>query len=112
MQEEIIFDQQDVNSTKSLAWLSYLGLFLLIPMLANKNSPFTKFHVNQGLVLLILMVIEFFLSVIVKLIPIIGTVIGIAMDLALLALMIYGIVNAVQGKAKRLPLIGNIELYR
>lgn len=102
------FDQQDIESTKGLAWLSYLGLLFLIPMLVNKESAYTKFHVNQGLALFIANIV---VGVITP-IPFIGWIAGSICGVACFVFEIMGIVFALQGKAKRLPIIGKIELIK
>lgn len=101
------FTQEDIEATKGLAWLSYLGIFFLIPMLVNKDSAYTKFHVNQGIVLCI---IVFALGIITA-IPFIGLIGLLAYPVALV-FAIMGIVNACQGQAKPLPLIGSIQIYK
>ncbi len=106
------FDPQDIQANKGLCILSYLWLLFLVPMLVNKNSPFTKFHVNQGIVLFIFCIIISIISKIVTWIPIIGWMIGSVIWIVELILVIMGIVNAAQGEAKRLPIIGNIDLYK
>ena len=46
-----VFTQEDIDKNKTYAALVYIIFF--IPLLAAKDSAFGKFHVNQGLVLLI-----------------------------------------------------------
>lgn len=111
MDETYKYDQQDINATKGLACISYLGILFLIPMLVNKDSAFTKFHVNQGIVLFIAGIILNIAGIFLKHIPF-GGLISLVLSMGTLALAIIGIVNAAQGKAKRLPVIGNIEIYR
>ena len=41
-------------------------------------------------------------------IPLLGRILPALLSLAILALIIIGILNAVNGKAKQLPLIGNL----
>lgn len=114
------YDAQDVENTKSLAWLSYLSILFLIPMLVNKDSAYTKFHVNQGIVLFLVAVIGGIalgiLGAILGWIPIIGALlIGLlsaVFGIGVLVLMVLGIINAVQGKAAPLPIIGGIRLYK
>ena len=48
------YDAQDIQNTKGIAWLSYLGVLVFIPMFTNKESKFTRFHVRQGVTLLAL----------------------------------------------------------
>ena len=97
--------------------LSYLSLLVLIPIFAAPKSRFARFHANQGLILLILEVVVsvvfFILGFITGLLGIgfISIFLGIIhwlLNIAILALSILGIVNAAQGKAKPLPLIGSV----
>ena len=98
------FEAKDVDEGKSLAWLSYLGILLLIPFLTQKDNPYTKYHMKQGLALLIVYVAVTFVSWI----PILGWLVGIVGYPAALVIMVIGIVNAATGKAKPLPIIGKI----
>ena len=108
-QPYVQYDPRDVQQTKSIAWLSYLGILFLIPMFVYKESPYTKFHVNQGIVLCILDVAGGILlgiiSVVLVWIPFVGWILSGLLSLAfgvfVLVLMILGIVNAA---TKREPL--------
>lgn len=112
MEQNTQFAQQDVEATKGLAWLSYIGILFLVPMLVNKDSQYTKFHVNQGIVLFIFEIVAGIASGILSFIPFIGWMISGLLSLALLVLAILGIVNSLQGNAKPLPVIGNIVIYK
>jgi hypothetical protein len=46
--ENIAIDPQDAQDNKIMAILAYLGLLFLVPFLAAKESPFARFHTNQG----------------------------------------------------------------
>ncbi len=89
----------------AMAAVSYLGFFVLIPMLTDaKNDPFVKFHIKQGLGLLIVWVIAF----IAGMVPIIGWIFSPFILLAVLILLVIGLINALTGKEKKLPLVGSI----
>lgn len=109
------FDPADIQENKGISVLCYLGLLLLIPLLVKKDSRYVRFHANQGLVLFI---VEAVLSIVVgigSLIPIVGILIAVVcglVDLVCLVMMILGIVNAANGKAKELPVIGGIKLLK
>ena len=47
------FDPTDIQNNKTMGILSYIGLLVLVPIFAAKNSKFARFHANQGLVLVI-----------------------------------------------------------
>lgn len=110
------FDPQDINDNKGMSVLAYIGFLFLVPLLACPNSKFARYHTNQGLVLFLL---EFALGIvtgILGLIPIAGLIIGGLLSavggIFTLVLMIMGIINAAQGQAKELPLIGKITLLK
>ena len=86
-----------------MAVLCYLGILVLVPFLTDaKNDPFVKFHIKQGLVLLIFEVILGAISAV----PVIGWIIGGLGWIFSVILFIMGIVNAVGGKEVELPVIG------
>jgi len=100
--------QTDAPATgrdKSLAWLSYVGILWLAPMLAAKDSPFCRFHVKQGITLTIF----WFAVGILGVIPFVGWfIIWPAGILFGLAMAIMGIINAAGGKRWKMPLLGGI----
>jgi uncharacterized membrane protein len=100
----------DVEKNKVMALLSYLGILVLVPILAAKDSPFAKYHANQGLILVIaeigLFVIFGCFSFVIAWIPYIHccAIVPIPLlGLACVAYAIMGILNAVNGKMKPLP---------
>jgi uncharacterized membrane protein len=99
-------DQKVVDEGKPLAWLSYLGIFLLIPLLAQKDNEYSKFHVKQGIVFLICCIIFSVAGFILLWIPILGMIIFSGIQLALLILFIMGLINSLTGKTDPLPVIG------
>ncbi len=110
------YDAKDVEDNKAYSILSYLGFLVLIPMFGANNSPYVKFHANQGLILLVAELIAAVISTMLWFIPVAGLVlslaIGLPLYLATVVLMIFGIINAYQGKAKKLPIIGEFELLK
>ena len=106
------YDKNDIEQNKFMAVLAYLGILVLIPILAAPNSKFARFHSNQGLVLLIF---GFAFSVLARFIFFISFLAGLlsfVVSIAFIAFVIIGIVNAVNGKAKELPIIGSIKILK
>ena len=113
------YDPADVEKNKAMGVLAYLSWLVLIPIFAAKDSKFARFHANQGLVLLIASAIfgvaRWILSEILFAISwrlYFVTVIISLFGLVFLALAIIGIVNAATGKAKELPVIGQIRILK
>lgn len=98
----------DINKNRIMAILAYIGILVLVPLFAAKDSPFARFHTNQGLLLLILHLIGWALSFI----PYIGWVICGIINIACFVFLILGLINAVKGEAKELPLIGKYRILK
>lgn len=104
-----MYDTQDIQTNKIWAALSYVGILFILPLLVNGGqSRYAKYHANQGLILFLADIVVGIANAILGLIPVLGGILSALLDLALLALMILGIINAVNGKAKQLPLIGGL----
>lgn len=102
------FDALDISETKYLSLFCYLGvLFMVLAVAVKPHSQFVRFHVNQGLLLMILS----FASGIICIIPILGWIIGAVGGIFTVVCIIIGIVNCCTGKAKELPLIGRIRIF-
>ena len=117
------------GGNKALAALSYpFWIVAVIAFLVKKDeSPYVKFHAIQGIALAVISfvvsalvgVINTVLTVIVgiiqsaadgggilSLIPMLVGLVGSAFGIAIFVLMIIGLINAIQGTMKPLPLIG------
>lgn len=121
------FDPTDIKENKVMAVLAYIGLLVLVPIFAAKNSKFARFHASQGLNVAILLVaqsiIYYILSAIIRvvfygsfifgvggLLITILNLVNLLLSLAFIALEVLGIVNAVQGRCKKLPIIGRFDI--
>ncbi len=113
------YDPIDIAQNKAVSVIAYISWLVLIPLLKAKNSPFARFHTNQGLVLWLLSigwsvaqaVISFVLLSISHYLKPVVSLLSL-MDIVFIVLMVIGIVNAAQGKAKELPIIGKIKLIK
>jgi uncharacterized membrane protein len=120
-EEEIMQGEPaDVEKNKVFSILAYIGILFLVPLIAAKDSPFARYHTNQGLVLflawLVLSIGVYIVSMIFYIIPGLGYVLAQILNLAVLgaglALMIMGIMAAAKGEMKPLPIIGNITILK
>ena len=114
MAENITVDPKDAEDNKVMAILAYLGILVLVPIFAAKESPFARYHANQGLILFIIgIAASIILSILSVVLISIGiwwlySLIALVISVGLLILAILGIINAVKGEAKPLPFIGNL----
>lgn len=100
------YDAQDIEANKVMALLAYI--IFLIPLLAAKDSKFARFHTNQGLVLFLCALI----TSVVAVIPVLGWILSSLASIGITVLAIIGIINAINGRAKELPLIGKFKLLK
>lgn len=87
-----------------MAVISYFLFF--VPLLTDsKDDPFVKFHVKQGLILFLVSIAYYVL----RTVWIIGNILWYTRSLFLIAyfvLLIMGVLNAINGQKKYLPVIG------
>lgn len=110
-----LFDPSDIESNKFLALLSYVSLLVFVPIFDKHGSRFARFHANQGLTLFLLSVLFNAVSKLLGKIPLIGWLFDIVAgvgSLCILGLSILGILNVVNGRARRLPFVGHIKLLK
>ncbi len=125
-------DPADIQNNKVMGILAYIGPLVFVPMFGAKASRFARFHANQGLITFILNagygIVHFILTLILHAIfplewvslfsvsrgavyNIISTILGLVW-IPLAALAILGIINAANGKAKELPLVGKFKILK
>ncbi len=96
------FDPKDVSENKLLACLSYIGILVLIPLLAKKDSKFAQEHAKQGLVLVIAWVILFVIGII----PILGWIIAFFGNIVFLIVAIVALIKCLMGEFWEIPVLG------
>jgi uncharacterized membrane protein len=112
-------DIRDAQDNKTMAILAYIIFFIPLLTGAHKTSAFARYHTNQGTVLFIAAAIYgiaySILTMILAFIPVIGWALIVLLGIASIIfpiLCIVGILNAVNGRMKPLPVIGGIEIIK
>lgn len=100
---------KEVEEGRTFAILSYaLGLiglpFFLVPLIM-RNNEFSLYHAKQCLILWLAGIVLGVISGPLMLVCV-GFIVLLAGGIFLLVLDIIGLINAIQGQAKQLPLIG------
>ncbi|TET22134.1 MAG: hypothetical protein E3J71_07040 [Candidatus Stahlbacteria bacterium] len=113
--------EEQINEGKSLAWLSYIWWLCIIPIVTQKENPFSMYHARQGLMLaiaetvigaagVILGVIIFWITVWFSgpvCAWIWGGLVGLVM-FALAILALIGLIQALSGKFWKMPILGDL----
>jgi len=114
-------DALDAEQNKGMAVVAYLLFFVPLITGDHKKSPFVKFHTNQGTILFIavaalwivysILASIFISSYSLALIGFIG-ILSPLFSIGTIVFLVIGIINAVQGRMKPLPLIGKFEIIK
>ena len=103
------FDEEDIKEHKLIAILPYFFFFLgVIACLLCKESKYARFHMKNAIRLELASILCFLPCII----PFLGLVISGIFLIILTVVDIMAIVYAFQGKAKDLPIIGDIKFLK
>lgn len=102
-----VFAAEDIEKNKVISALAYIIFFL--PLIACPDSSYGKFHANQALLLLIAGIAG---NIIFSIIPFVGGILLPIYSLVVFILGVLGLVNAVNGKAQPLPIIGQYTIIK
>lgn len=113
------FNEEEVNQNKWMGVISYLGFWVLVPILmGDKKSEYVRFHINQGLTLYVIDAIVGLIkgNWLYKVLPDAIAAVMItgltAIEIVFFVLMILGIISAWKGVRRKLPVIGNINILK
>ncbi|PIE77198.1 MAG: hypothetical protein CSA13_00745 [Clostridiales bacterium] len=97
------------ETNKWVAFVAYIWILFIVPLVVDSQNEFYRFHANQGLILFILGIV---FTVASWVIPYVGWIISLAGWVISLVFMILGMVNAYNEEMKELPIIGNIRILK
>lgn len=96
------------GESKVWAFLAYLLSIIgfVLVLLLKKSDRFAMYHAKQSLVLFIASILVGAVGAALLIIPFIGVLASAVLRIIIVVLWIIGIINALTGKEKPLPLIG------
>lgn len=102
-------DIKPVNNNAIMGVLCYLGILVIVPILAAKDVPFVKFHIKQGLILAVGEVAVWVLSLFAwNIVGGLWFMVSNLLNLGFLIFSVLGIINTIQNKEQPLPYIGHL----
>ena len=103
------FDPADFEKHRIICGFSILfPILFFLPLIAAADSRLGRFYANQALLLLLVQV----LCRLTGFIPFVGGILGGIVGVGVTICSIMGMVFALTGRAKRIPLIGHYDLIR
>ncbi len=110
------FDPAEMEQQKGLAIVAFLfEILFFLPIMSNKDSAYAKTVANQALTLAAGSFAVWILRLIVANIPVLGGILGLVLylcSLAIVVLCILKIVDAVNGKMRKLPFGFEISAFK
>ncbi|MBF0238661.1 MAG: hypothetical protein HQM12_13215 [SAR324 cluster bacterium] len=103
MAETKVLESEFSIRTYILAFISYLGIFCLIPILLNKDDEYVHFHARQGVVLWLWTVIAIFALYI----PVLGQFFFGLSAFLVLIFSFAGMFSVLLARAWKLPFVGD-----
>ncbi|WP_312697845.1 DUF4870 domain-containing protein [Sphingobacterium mizutaii] len=95
---------QDNKGIGIISYLTWIGLLLAFILNREKNDPFVKFHIRQNLGLFVLGLV----AGVLHYIPAVGGIVAYVAFTALFIFWVIGLIAAINGKEKEVPIIGNM----
>ncbi len=96
----------DKKTTDIVAYLTWVGL--VIALVAGDKEA-SKFHLNQSLAIWLVGTVA---GIVGKWVPLIGGLVGTVVGVFCAVCWFIGIIGAIQGTEKEVPLIGQIKLLK
>ncbi len=108
-----------VLKNRLLSAMSYIGFLVFIPLCIRKERNTNRFHINQGLSLLLCEIVYFLLyllaSTVLVNIPMWLYCLTAVMLSAMVIFAVYGIIgfiSALMGENRQLPIIGSVRILK
>jgi len=103
MDYDLTFTQQEIDEGKGLAGVAYLTFIgFLVALIAGKENRFVMYHVQQALILYLVLTAGSFLAII----PFLGCLVILVVWVFAIVCVIIGATNGFGGKVVPLPIIG------
>ena len=124
--DTLSFSKEEIEDGKVMGVISYLIPF--VPYLTEKNNGFVKYHAKQGMNLMMVYIMYLFLQISVGFIKVRRTICDGRVEywqtpqwlefplkvilLCILGLVVWGIVDVCNGKARKLPILNKIKIIK
>ena len=96
----------DDKTTAIVSYLTLIGFVVAVIMHGSKKSKLGSFHLRQSLGLMLSSIAVAFGATILAFVPFLGWMIGLAAWFALLAFWVMGLLSAINGEQKPVPVVG------
>lgn len=102
--------EMDEKTISIISYITIVGWMIAYIRLSKSKSPLAVFHIRQSLFLMLCAFGVCVAQMLFAFIPYLGWIISISLSVVLigfLILWIIGLINAINGEQKSLPIVGN-----
>jgi uncharacterized membrane protein len=102
--EVVVHSDKSVRS-RIMALMSYLGVLVFVPLVANRNDEYVNFHARQGLVIWALGIVAIFMLYI----PGLGKLVFSFLAMMVMIYSLLGLLSVLLYRAWKLPIVYNLS---
>jgi uncharacterized membrane protein len=96
----------DGKTIAIISYLTWIGWIIAFVLYSSNKSQLAAYHLRQSLALMILGIIVYILQIMLIFIPFLGWAIAFLLWIGLVVLWVFGLIAAVNGEEKPMPVIG------
>ena len=98
----------DGKTIAIISYFTWIGWIIAFVLYSSNKSQLAAYHLRQTLALMILMTIVYILQIMLIFIPFLGWAIAILLWIGLVVLWVLGLLAAINGEEKPMPVIGSL----
>ena len=98
----------DGKTIAIISYLTWIGWIIAFVLYNSNKSKLAAYHLRQTLALMILGILAYIVQIMLIFVPFLGWAIICIIWIGLLVLWIFGLVAAVNGQEKPMPVIGSL----
>jgi uncharacterized membrane protein len=96
----------DGKTIAIISYFTWIGWIIAFVMFNSNKSQLAAYHIRQSLALMILGIIVYIIQIMLIFIPFLGWAIAALLWIGLVVLWVLGLVAAINGEEKPMPVIG------
>jgi uncharacterized membrane protein len=98
----------DGKTISIISYFTWVGWIIAFILYNSNKSQLAAFHIRQSLLLMILLVLAYIIQIMLIFIPFLGWAIICLLWIGLVVLWVLGLIAAINGQEKPMPVIGNL----
>ena len=96
----------DGKTIAIISYLTWIGWIIAFILYNSNKSRLAAYHLRQTLALMILSILVYIVQIMLIFIPFLGWAIAILLWIGLVVLWVFGLIAAINGEEKPMPVIG------